>query len=63
MLAHNYYPYHLWSNENKVMLDENKGFEKGQYAPDLIHKEAIAFIEKHKNEPFFLYYPSVIPHA
>lgn len=37
---------------------------KGQdYAPDRINEEALAFIRDHRAEPFFLYYPSVIPHV
>ena len=33
------------------------------YAPDLIHKQALLFIEKNKSKPFFIYYASTIPHA
>ncbi|UAM97980.1 arylsulfatase [Polaribacter litorisediminis] len=62
-LAHHYYPNHLWENDQKIILEENQGLEKGQYAPNLIHKKALTFIENHKSEPFFLYYPSIIPHA
>lgn len=62
-LGHNYYPYHLWDNDKKIMLEQNEGFKKGQYAPNLIHDQAISFMEKNKDKPFFLYYPSVIPHA
>ncbi|MEZ6034238.1 MAG: arylsulfatase [Planctomycetaceae bacterium] len=37
---------------------------KGQvYAPDRIREEALKFIDQHKAEPFFLYYPSVLPHV
>lgn len=37
---------------------------KGQdYAPDRINEQALQFVRKHKDEPFFLYYPSVIPHV
>jgi arylsulfatase A-like enzyme len=37
---------------------------KGQdYAPDRINDRALAFIRKNKNKPFFLYYPTVIPHV
>lgn len=32
------------------------------YAPDLIAKEAVKFIEQNKERPFFLYFPSTIPH-
>lgn len=62
-LGHHYYPYHLWDNTTKVMLNGNKGYKKEEYAPNLIHEKAISFMEKHKNQPFFMYYPSVIPHA
>ncbi len=37
---------------------------KGQdYAPDRINDRALAFMRKNKNKPFFLYYPTVIPHV
>jgi arylsulfatase A len=63
LLAHNYYPDHLWENENKVMLIDNEGIKNGQYAPDMIHQKALLFIEENKNQPFFLYYASPLPHA
>ncbi|GAB1453461.1 hypothetical protein MASR2M47_35170 [Draconibacterium sp.] len=62
-LAHNYYPGHLWDNHEKVILEGNTGDEFGQYAPELIHKRALQFIEKNKDKPFFLFYPNTIPHA
>src|SRR3954462_3554594 len=30
---------------------------KGEYLPDVMHKWAVEFINHHKDEPFFLYYP------
>ncbi len=37
---------------------------KGQdYAPDRINDRALAFVKKNKDRPFFLYYPTVIPHV
>ncbi len=62
-LAHNYYPGHLWDNHEKVMLEENTGDKFEIYAPELIHKRALEFIQKNKDKPFFLYYPNIIPHA
>ncbi|WP_149303279.1 arylsulfatase [Pareuzebyella sediminis] len=62
-LGHNYYPYYLWDNDKKQDLKENEGLKKGQYAPLLIHEQALSFIETYKERPFFLYYPSIIPHA
>jgi arylsulfatase A len=33
-----------------------------QFAPDLIAEEALKFVRAHKDEPFFLYFPTTIPH-
>jgi arylsulfatase A len=62
-LGHNYYPYHLWSNRDSIVLDANKGKLKGTYGPSLIHDKTIQFIEDNKSNPFFLYVASIIPHA
>ncbi|BAX82396.1 arylsulfatase [Labilibaculum antarcticum] len=62
-LAHNYYPDHLWHNQEKVILEGNQGKDMTEYAPELIHQEAIKFIVNNQDKPFFMYYPNVIPHA
>jgi len=62
-LAHNYYPDHLWHNHEKILLPENDSSKTGIYGPDLIHNAALNFIETNKDKPFFLYYPTTIPHA
>ena len=62
-LGHNYYPYYLWSNQEKIVLEENAGSGIGVYGPQMIHDKTLAFIEDNKNNPFFLYVPSIIPHA
>lgn len=62
-LGHHYYPYHLWSNKDSIVLNKNSGKQKGVYGPKLIHEKTLAFIEQNKDNPFFLYVPSIIPHA
>ncbi len=62
-LAHNYFPAYLWDNQKKVILEGNSGDKFGEYAPELIHQRALHFIEKNKDKPFFLFYPTTIPHA
>jgi arylsulfatase A-like enzyme len=62
-LAHNYYPGHLWHNRKKILLTENDSGKCGIYGPDRIHKAALDFIETNKDNQFFLFYPTVIPHA
>src|SRR5262249_48643801 len=39
-----------------------RGFVGKEYAPDLIAEQARAFIRKNKNRPFFLYFPTTVPH-
>ncbi|WP_321370126.1 arylsulfatase [uncultured Draconibacterium sp.] len=62
-MGHNYYPFHLWHNQEKVVLEGNSGKKTEEYGPELIHNEALRFIENNKDQPFFMYYPSIIPHA
>jgi arylsulfatase A-like enzyme len=62
-LGHHYYPYYLWHNQEKVILEKNANGENITYAPDVVHKQALKFIEANKDTTFFMYYPSIIPHA
>lgn len=62
-LAHNYYPYHLWHNDKKIILQGNINKNENDYAPYLIHKEALDFIKENKDTTFFMWYTSVLPHA
>ena len=32
------------------------------YAPDIIGREALKFVRENKDRPFFLYYPTTVPH-
>src|SRR4029079_12462687 len=34
-----------------------------EYAPDVILKAALEFFDSVKDEPFFLYFPTTLPHA
>jgi len=62
-IAHNYYPYHLWYNQEKVMLEGNEGKGQEIYAPDLIHEKSLEFLEKNKDSTFFMFYATPLPHA
>lgn len=37
-------------------------FNQKEYAPDKIHEKALSFIAKNKENPFFMYYASPLPH-
>lgn len=78
-VAHNYYPTHLWSNHDVDVLDGNRWFSAHQrldeapesyarfsgevYAPDRMLEEATEFVRANAERPFFLYYPTPVPHA
>lgn len=61
--SHRYYPTHLWDNDRKVILEGNDLTQKVHYAPELIQRKALAFIEENQAKPFFLFIPVVLPHA
>src|SRR5262249_7707633 len=62
--AHNHYPTFLWRNAQKVPLAGNPGAATGeQHSHDLFEQEALDFIRKNKDKPFFLYLPFTIPHV
>src|SRR5690606_38020169 len=61
--SHRYYPTHLWHNSERVVLEGNDLLRKVHYAPAIIQEKTLAFIESHGDEPFFLFIPTVLPHA
>lgn len=61
-LAHNYYPDHLWKNHERINLAGNLKFDS-VYSADLIHDQAMQFLNEQHVKPFFLYLPYTIPHA
>jgi arylsulfatase A-like enzyme len=40
-----------------------QGLAGTQYGMDVITEQAVKFVNDHKSDPFFLYYPTIIPHA
>lgn len=61
--AHNLFPEYLIDQGERVPLEGNTATVYGsQYAPRLIADEMLAFVKKHADSPFFVYYPTIIPH-
>jgi arylsulfatase A-like enzyme len=57
-----------WTHERYGVPSMYRGNEpttedKGTYATDLFRREALKFIEKHKDRPFFCYVPFNAPHG
>lgn len=61
--AHRYYPTHIRSNEDIFPLEGNDWKQTETYAPDVIQEHTLNFIKTHKDKPFFLYVPFLLPHA
>jgi arylsulfatase A-like enzyme len=55
--AHTYYPLHLWKNEEKIALDGKT------HSAAVIMSQALDFIRRNQDRPFFVYLPVTIPHA
>ena len=62
-LAHSYYPYRLWNNQDTMWIRANQGQNKRIYAPDLIQQQLLLWLEEQKDTSFFAYVPMVVPHA
>lgn len=60
--SHNFFPGHLWNNLQRVMLKNTIGSQV-EYAPELIQKQALTFMEQNKSAPFFMYMAYTLPHA
>lgn len=71
--AHNHFPDFLWRNEERVPLpnvikpvgDAGAGYatDPKVYADDLFAEESLKYVREHKDQPFFLYWSPVVPHA
>ena len=72
--AHNYYPTHLWHNDQKVPLDGNvtagdqgqKAFysvEKSRNSHDVITDWLLDWIRAHQHLPFLMHAHLTVPHA
>ncbi|MEX0322643.1 MAG: arylsulfatase [Puniceicoccaceae bacterium] len=61
--AHNLYPKYLEDDDSIHILEGNDRSQTGeQYAPQLIADRMLDFVRDNKDKPFFLYFPTVIPH-
>ena len=61
--AHNLFPEYIIDQGERVTLEGNRAGVYGKtYGPEVIADAVIDFVEENHEEPFFLYYPTVIPH-
>ena len=61
--AHNLYPKYMVSDRENVPLEGNtRGLTGKHYGPQVIADEMLKFVRGNKDTPFFVYYPTVLPH-
>ncbi|WP_372756129.1 arylsulfatase [Mariniflexile sp.] len=61
--AHHYYWDTLYrNNEPFILNDNNFELKQGKYTHDVFVNEALDYVEKQKDNPFFLYLALTIPH-
>jgi arylsulfatase A len=51
-----------YPNPGLALNGEKVQFNEGEYGPDIINEHVLNFIDRHKNKPFFVYYPMILPH-
>ena len=62
LCAHQHYPTELVRDEVVELIPENANGAEGAYASDLFIDEMLSFIDRHQEEPFFLYGALTLPH-
>lgn len=61
--AHHYYWDTLYRNNEPYVLKENNfKLKQGKYTHDVFVNDALSYVEREKNNPFFLYLALTIPH-
>ncbi|MDR2757442.1 MAG: arylsulfatase [Planctomycetaceae bacterium] len=55
--AHNYFPEYLYENDKQIKLDGKT------YAPDLIIQYSLQWIRNNKDNPFFFFFSTTLPHG
>jgi len=52
-----------YANPGLEINGREQDYENGEYGPDVVSDYALDFIGKHKDQPFFLYYPMMLVHS
>jgi arylsulfatase A-like enzyme len=60
--AHWFYPEYLIKNGERFPLPGNENGRRATYSHDVIARQALDFIQRHKDQPFFCYVPFTVPH-
>ncbi len=51
-----------YPNPGLAINGEKADFFDGEYGPDIVNEHVRDFIDRNQDEPFFVYYPMILPH-
>lgn len=60
--AADHYTDHLWRNRERHEIEENRDGKRGAYTADLFAEFGVDFIRRNRENPFFLYFATTLPH-
>jgi arylsulfatase A len=52
-----------YANPGLEINGVEKDYDNGEYGPELVNDYARDFVTRHKDKPFFLYYPMILTHS
>lgn len=61
--GHRQYPHFLWRDGKRLRVAKNEDGKKGAYAQELFTREAIEYIQRERDNPFFVMLMFSSPHA
>ncbi len=61
--AHTHYPDYLWKDGRRFEIPANRNGARAVYVQDLFVQEALDFIRRNRDRPFFFYGAFTAPHA
>jgi arylsulfatase A-like enzyme len=61
--ARDYYSPYQWENDTRVAIEGNLDGARGTYLPDVRAARALEFIDRHRDEPFFVMLSDTQPHT
>jgi arylsulfatase A-like enzyme len=70
--AFQYYPLEIWKNDERIVFEANRApdvrrpgivGDQGVYSEDLFVEELLQFIRGNQDQPFFVYFPTQVPHG
>ncbi len=57
-----FHPHQRFDGDDPADAEQYRGYQGAEYSLDVMADDALDFIERHRDQPFFLYLPFTVPH-